>query len=325
MACKPTAEEALLQWYQQEKRDLPWRHTRDPYQVWISEIMLQQTQVVTVLTRYADWLAQLPTLTAVAEAGEDRILKAWQGLGYYRRARLLYQAACQVVERHNGLFPHHFDDIVALPGIGPSTAGAIVSTCFNTPKAVLDANVKRVLRRWHQLPQATDRQLWVLAEQALQRAGDPATWNQAVMELGACRCQARHAACNQCPLQPHCQSAHQPIEKKPKPRKVQHLHWRIHIHIHPQQGLWLTQRPRSGIWGGLWTPPIESFTPTNHAAPDLIHPLTHRRLHLYAYPTATAPTGSGKWVTHPSNKALPTGIQRLLQAVMPEWMDASPV
>jgi len=320
VACSVTAEQALLAWYRQYQRDLPWRRTCDPYQVWISEIMLQQTQVVTVRNRYANWLQQFPTLPSVAAAGEANILKAWQGLGYYRRARLLYQAACQVVAQHNGQFPHHFDAIVALPGIGPSTAGAIASACFNTPKAVLDANVKRVLRRWYQQPQATERQLWLLAEQALQRAGDPGAWNQAMMELGACYCQARQAACNRCPLEPHCQSAHQPIEIKSKPRKVQNLHWRIHIHHHPQHGLWLTQRPSSGIWGKLWTPPIESFTPSAGIQPDLIHPLTHRRLHLYAHKTAAAPSDAGQWVAQPSSVALPTGIQRLLQMVMPEFM-----
>ncbi|MDX8412596.1 MAG: A/G-specific adenine glycosylase [Mariprofundales bacterium] len=324
VACNPTATQALLQWYQQEQRDLPWRQTRDPYQVWISEIMLQQTQVVTVRKRYADWLQQFPTLPSVAAAGEDRILKAWQGLGYYRRARLLHQAACLVVAQHNGQFPHHFNDIVALPGIGPSTAGAIASSCFNTPRAVLDANVKRVLRRWHQLPQATDRQLWLLANQALYRADAPAQWNQAMMELGACCCQARQAACSRCPLEPHCQSAHQPIAVTSKPRTIQNLHWHIHIHHHPQHGLWLTQRPNSGIWGRLWTPPIEPFIPTTKTDPDLIHPLTHRRLHLYAHKTAAAPTGSGKWVTQPSDEALPTGIERLLQQVTPELMHASP-
>jgi len=313
MACDTTAEQALLHWYHQHQRDLPWRHTRDPYRVWVSEIMLQQTQVVTVLARYGQWLQRFPTLPMVATAGEDAVLKAWEGLGYYRRARMLYQAACQIMHQHDGQFPCGFDDMVALPGIGPSTAGAIASACFNAPHPVLDANVKRVLRRWHHQPQATDRQLWTLAEQALQRSEQPAIWNQAMMELGACCCQARQAACNDCPLGGHCQSAHQPVVTPPRTRKVRDLYWRIHIHHHPQHGLWLTQRPRSGVWGGLWSPPIESFTPSPNALPDLIHQLTHRRLHLYAHKDTTSPSGKGEWIATLDKVALPTGIQRLLQ------------
>ena len=314
-SCQEGAEAALLAWYRSHRRDLPWRHTRDPYRVWVSEIMLQQTQVATVLPRYQQWLTQFPTLPSLAAAGEEAVLKAWQGLGYYRRARLLYAAACRVMEQHDGQFPRSFEAIVALPGIGASTAGAIASACFDAPHPVVDANVKRVLRRWHNQPRATDRLLWRLAQQALERAGEPATWNQAMMELGACRCQARKTACHDCPLEPHCQSAHQPIAASTRRKPVRDLHWRIRIHHHPERGLWLTKRPDAAVWGGLWTPPIEPHAPATDEKPDLVHLLTHRRLHLYAKPSDAPPAGHGKWVAALESVALPTGIQRLLQQI----------
>jgi len=313
VACSTAAHRALLCWYQRQRRDLPWRHSRDPYHIWISEIMLQQTQVATVLQRYPLWLRQFPSLPAVASAGEDAVLRAWQGLGYYRRARLLYQAATIVMAHHEGVFPRDFDAMVALPGIGRSTAGAIASICFDAPHPVLDANVRRVLTRWRQPASATDRQLWLLAEEALQQSGEPAYWNQAMMELGACCCKARQAACMRCPLEPYCASAHQPlVMPSTAPKRVETLHWRIRIHHHPQRGTWMVQRPHSGIWGGLWSPPIESFTPeSGERKPDLVHQLTHRRLHLYAAIEAQAPVGDGRWVVDPGSVAMPVGIQRL--------------
>jgi len=228
---------------------------------------------------------------------------------------LLHAAARQIMQQHDHLFPQMFKDIVALPGIGPSTAGAIASACFNAPYPVLDANVKRVLRRWHNLPEISDGQLWQYATQALEQSGDSATWNQAMMELGACRCQARQAVCDGCPLEPHCQSAHQPIIAATKAKSIRNLHWRIHIHHHPQQGVWLTKRASTGVWGGLWTPPIESYTPVENEQPDLIHQLTHRRLHLYAFTTSVPPSGKGKWVTTFDGVALPTGIKKLFVAI----------
>ncbi|MDQ6950506.1 MAG: A/G-specific adenine glycosylase [Mariprofundales bacterium] len=312
MECDALAMEAVLVWYRGHARSLPWRQTRDPYRVWISEVMLQQTQVTTVLPRYAAWLAQFPDLASLAVASEETVLKAWEGLGYYRRARLLHRAAQQLASEHRGVFPADFAAVLALPGIGRSTAGAILSSCFEAPYAVLDANVKRVLTRWYGVDQPTDRALWSVAQMLIAASDAPREWNQAMMELGACVCRARQADCAACPLIVHCRSAHA-VEYVPRHRaQVKHLHWRLHLYRHPQYGVWLQQRPADGIWGGLWTPPIEEVAPQAGAQADLIHALTHRRLHLYAVAGEGEPPSPGRWMGESSAPAVPVGIQRVL-------------
>ncbi|RMH51609.1 MAG: A/G-specific adenine glycosylase [Zetaproteobacteria bacterium] len=276
--------------------------------------MLQQTQVATVLPRFDTWLARFPDLPTLAAADEAEVLKAWQGLGYYRRARLLHAAAGQIMQRHHGRFPEAFAEILALPGIGRSTAGAIASICFGQRRPVLDANVRRVLTRWHDAATAADSTLWRLASHAIGRAPDPAEWNQAMMELGATLCRARTAACGACPLRPVCAGADRPLQPAPARAgaAVRDLHWRVSIHRHPERGIWMVRRPADAIWGGMWTPPIEPITPTADRRPDLLHRLTHRRLHLYLLCTDAPPDPPGRWV-HPDEVALPTGIRRLLE------------
>ena len=313
--------ESLLGWYTASARDLPWRRTREPYAIWISEIMLQQTQVVTVLPRYAAWIARFPDIACLAEASLDKVLKAWEGLGYYRRARFLHAAAQHIVSEHNGCFPKAFDDILALPGIGRSTAGAIASICFGGSTPVLDGNVKRVLRRWDSIYQASDKQLWQLAQAALDSAGDPATWNQAMMELGATVCTARNPDCAACPISAFCASVFQAEAQvaKKKTVAIRDVHWQVHVHTCPDKGIWLTQRPDTGIWASLWTPPIKELHERPNRAPCHIHLLTHRRLHLYAEGPASSPSGDGQWVKDVSTLALPTGIHRLLEKRLP-WL-----
>jgi len=277
--------------------------------------MLQQTQVKTVLPRYAAWFKRFPTITILADAPLDDVLKAWEGLGYYRRARFIHQASMRIKSEFAGRFPHDFDDLLSLPGIGRSTAGAIASFCFNQPTPVLDGNVKRVLRRWHDQPQAADKTLWLLAQQAMDAAADPAVWNQAMMELGATVCGAKSADCNGCPVSEWCISAWQveaAAEKQPSV-VVKEVHWQVDLHICPQKGIWLSQRPDTGIWAGLWTPPITMLDVAPEKAPSHIHLLTHRRLHLYAEMLSRAPSGTGQWVEDISQLALPTGIHRLLE------------
>jgi A/G-specific adenine glycosylase len=311
----PTISRAdgLLAWYRGHARDLPWRHSRDPYAIWVSEIMLQQTQVATVLPRYAGWLQRFPDIATLAAADDGAVMKAWEGLGYYRRARMLHQAAHIVVERNGGRFPKAFADICALPGIGRSTAGAISAFCFDTPTPVLDGNVKRVLRRWYGWPEATDRQLWAWAEAEIADQDDPAAWNQAMMEIGAMVCLPRRPDCAACPAQQHCISAFkeagETVQVRPTVRAV---HWRVHLHLDAHKGIWLMQRPTPGIWAGLWTPPISELAAAPVEQPAHIHPLTHRRLHLYASPAVVPPDGQGQWFRHLGEVALPTGIRRLL-------------
>jgi len=308
--CKP-----LLQWYQSNRRDLPWRHTTDPYHIWISEIMLQQTQVKTASPRYQQWFQQFPSIQHIADAPLDDILKAWEGLGYYRRARFIHAAAQQIIQKHMGIFPKQFADITALPGIGRSTAGAIASFCFGMNTAVLDGNVKRILKRWHNEPEASDKQLWHWAETIIATSHNPAIWNQAMMELGATRCQARRTQCDACPVSTHCQSAFSNIENTAPNKKktiVKDVFWQIDLYTNPDKGIWMQQRPKQGIWAGLWTPPIIELNTRPKVDPCYIHLLSHRRLHLYTTHHTSEPILQGQWVTDIAALALPTGIQRLL-------------
>ncbi|MGA3163420.1 MAG: A/G-specific adenine glycosylase [Verrucomicrobiota bacterium] len=218
----------LLNWFSENARDLPWRRTRNPYAIWVSEIMLQQTQVKTVIPYWKRWMRELPTIKAVANASPDKIHKLWEGLGYYTRVRNLQKAARQIVEKHGGTFPKNFDDVLALPGIGRYTAGAICSVAFNQPVPVLDGNVIRVLTRIFGIGEnprekETNARLWQLAEELVGRAAcsrfigvlcpprrgeDTAPYhsflNQSLMELGALICTPRNAKCKICPAQKLC-------------------------------------------------------------------------------------------------------------------------
>jgi A/G-specific adenine glycosylase len=203
---------ALLDWYDEHRRDLPWRRTRDPYAIWVSEMMLQQTQVATVLGYYARWLDRFPTVSALAAAREDDVLHAWQGLGYYSRARNLWRGAQAVVSEHGGAVPRTVDALRALPGIGPYSAGAIASIAHGERAAIVDGNVIRVLCRLFGLRGDPSRaplknDLWALAG-ALVPEDRPGDFNQAMMELGATVCLPRGARCAACPLAKRC-VAHQ--------------------------------------------------------------------------------------------------------------------
>ena len=311
----------LLDWYALVARVLPWRETADPYHIWISEVMLQQTQVNTVLPRYLSWFNMFPDIQSLADAPLDDVLKAWEGLGYYRRARFLHAAARKVVDENNGDFPRQFDEILSLPGVGRSTAGAIASFCFSLSKPVLDGNVKRVLKRWSvTVNEMADAKLWLLAQQAIDQSDQPALWNQAMMELGATLCSAKSPKCGMCPLADSCASVGKVNEvcgnapKTDKRSSVRDVHWQVKLYYQPECGLWLEKRPDDGIWGGLWTPPIlEKYVPEQGAKPCYIHTLTHRRLHLYGEQIQQDPIGCGQWVKDISKFALPTGIYRLLQ------------
>jgi A/G-specific adenine glycosylase len=210
----------LLNWFLQNARDLPWRRTRDPYAIWVSEIMLQQTQVKTVIPYWECWMRELPTIKAVASASPDKIHKLWEGLGYYTRVRNLQKAARQIMEKHDGKLPENFHDVLALPGIGRYTAGAICSIAFNQPTPILDGNVIRVLTRVFGIREnprekKTNARLWRLAEKLVAqttimqpRASRPAPrashFNQSLMELGALICTPRNPQCEICPVKRLC-------------------------------------------------------------------------------------------------------------------------
>jgi len=305
---------ALIAWYEEYARPLPWRETHDPYAVWVSEIMLQQTQVKTVLPRYTAWLKRFPDISILARASLDDVLKAWEGLGYYRRARFMHASAQRIMTEHCGQFPRTYDDILKLPGIGRSTAGAIASFCFHANTPVLDGNVQRVLKRWHGTADIHGRKLWQWAHRTLDVSANPSCWNQAMMELGATICTPKAPDCAACPVSAYCAVAFKVREsaEKKKHTALRNVHWRVNIHLHPKNGIWFVRRPCSGIWSGLWTPPIDELTGSPGKPPCYIHLLTHRRLHLYGRVLSTAPTGKGKWVSDMNQIAIPTGIHRLL-------------
>jgi len=276
--------------------------------------MLQQTQVKTVLPRFAAWFERFPSITSLAAASLDDVLKVWEGLGYYRRARFIHTATQRIVTEHHGQFPHVYDDILKLPGIGRSTAGAIASFCFDANTPVLDGNVKRVLKRWHGTADVSENQIWCWAQHVLDTSENAATWNQAIMELGATVCSPSTPDCGNCPVSKYCASAFGPVEttRSGKATKVKDVHWRVALHLHPEKGIWLAKRPSSGIWAELWAPPIIELDEPPVREPTHVHLLTHRRLHLYGEILKTEPSGNGQWVPDISKFTLPTGIHRLL-------------
>jgi len=263
---------ALLAWYAADgRKDLPWQRDRTPYRVWVSEIMLQQTQVGTVIAYYERFMARLPTLRDLAAAPLDEVLHLWSGLGYYARARNLQRAARIVMQRHGGEFPATLDQVIALPGIGRSTAGAILALSRGERHPILDGNVRRVLARHFAVDgfpgeAAVERRLWTLAEHCTphSRVDD---YTQAIMDLGATICTRARPACLLCPLSATCEARRRDAQRSypaPKPRKAR-----------PQREAWvllaqrggkvlLERRPPAGIWGGMWGLP--EFPTREHAA-----------------------------------------------------------
>ncbi len=254
---------ALLAWYAEHAPDLPWRTSRDPYHVWLSEIMLQQTQIATVMPYYERFLAAFPTVQALAEAPLERVLKLWEGLGYYRRARNLQRAAQHILTEHQGKLPHTLEALQKLPGIGRYTAGAIASIAFGQPAAALDGNAIRVLTRLYDYAEpiespAAQRHLWRLAEQLAQAApsGSAAAFTQAVMDLGREVCKPRTPHCAQCPVQAFCRAfangtqATRPI--KTAKAAAPHHDVGAAILYNAEGALLIAQRPSHGLLGGLW-------------------------------------------------------------------------
>ena len=254
----------LLRWFDVNGRhDLPWQHPRTPYRVWLSEIMLQQTQVKTVMPYFERFLAALPTLPALASASRDEVMALWSGLGYYARARNLQAAAQRCVEQHGGEVPRDIDALTALPGIGRSTAAAILSQAWGDRHAILDGNVKRVLSRYHGIDgypglPAVEKQLWGLAEKQLptERLAD---YTQAQMDLGATLCTRSDPACVLCPLRDDCVARREGRVAElptPKPGKAVPQKYACVLWLENASGEVLMQRrPPTGIWASLWTLP----------------------------------------------------------------------
>jgi A/G-specific adenine glycosylase len=253
----------VLSWFDEHgRKDLPWQQSKDPYPIWVSEIMLQQTQVLTVIPYYQRFISSFPTVHALAAAELDAVLHHWSGLGYYARARNLHRAANVIMSEHGGAFPDTLDDVTALPGIGPSTAGAILSLSRDERHPILDGNVKRVLARHAAVggwpgKTAVQQQLWKLAEQRTptSRVG---AYTQAIMDLGATLCTRSKPACERCPVVSDCEAhAANTVADYPgrKPKKAKPLRQTTMLIARTAEHVYLERRPEAGIWGGLWSLP----------------------------------------------------------------------
>ena len=295
----------IVRWQETHGRNsLPWQNTRDPYRVWLSEIMLQQTQVSTVLDYFARFLQRFPAVSDLAAASQDEVLALWSGLGYYSRARNLHRCAREVMALHGGQFPGTAEQLKSLPGIGRSTAAAIASFCFGERVAILDGNVKRVLARvlgyGADLAQsANQRALWDQATLLLPDHDLPETmprYTQGLMDLGATLCTLRQPQCLLCPVQKLCRgfAAGEPVNYPVKTRKLKRSAQALSLlwAQQPDGSVWLEKRPVPGIWGGLYCLPVfesdgalKAHLPTRlHARleplPHFVHVLTHKDLHL---------------------------------------------
>ena len=254
----------LLAWWDiHGRKDLPWQSRRTPYRVWVSEIMLQQTQVAAVVPYFERFIERFPTVLALAAGELDEVLHLWSGLGYYARARNLHRAARVVVADHGGELPESQEALMRLPGIGRSTAAAITAQAYGRRAAILDGNVKRVLARCHRVAgppssSATQRALWQRAEAHTPRER-VADYTQAIMDLGATLCRRRQPDCEVCPVQDICEAfaagevAHFPEGAARRPRRTEQR--RFFVLTIPDGACYVEQRPASGIWGGLWSPP----------------------------------------------------------------------
>jgi len=331
----------VIAWQREHGRhDLPWQRTRDPYRVWLSEIMLQQTQVSTVLPYYARFLERFPDVAVLAAAPLDDVLAAWSGLGYYSRARNLHRCAQAVVAVHGGGFPRTSEALATLPGIGRSTGAAIAAFCFGERAAILDGNVKRVLTRVLGFDadlalSANERRLWTEAERLLP-ATDIEAYTQGLMDLGATVCLTRRPACDACPLSRTCVARGQgeperyPVKSRTlkRGRRENALLWLSH-----GDSLWLTQRPSTGVWAGLWSLPefgsidelaqcsrrwpgtAQELTTIEHALTHfdwVLRPVRHELPRLS--PAIEAALPAGQWVSLPDalRRGLPAPVRKLL-------------
>jgi A/G-specific adenine glycosylase len=330
----PTLHERLLAWYRQARRDLPWRRTSDPYAVWLSEVMLQQTRVETVIPYYQRFLEAFPTVHALAEAPLDGVLSLWSGLGYYRRARMLHEAARQVARDRGGAFPDTAEGLAEIKGIGRYTAGAIASIAFGRAAALVDGNVARVLARIFALEDdargaAGLARIWAIAE-ALVPAKEPGAWNQALMELGATVCVPRDPRCLVCPVGDVCDARAVGKERelprlapKSRPKEVHRL-----ALVATRRGrVLLGRRREEGAFGGMWEPPsIEADGEADatrrfqslagirlgklERAGAVTHVLSHRRLEVVVL--------RGRLLSDPSSKPDPEGAYEAFALVAPD-------
>lgn len=336
----------LVAWQRTHGRHaLPWQNTRDPYRVWLSELMLQQTQVKTVLGYYARFLQAFPNVQALAAATQDEVFAQWSGLGYYARARNMHACAQQVVAQLGGQFPQRADQLVALPGIGPSTAAAIASFCHGERVAIFDGNVKRVLARVLGFDEdlaasRAAKRLQQLAQQAVPASeADMPAYTQGIMDLGATVCTPKQPQCEACPLAAQCvakamgKQGEWPVQTKKLKRSAES--WVLWLAQLPDGRIWLARRPDTGIWAGLHAfpmtasdavPAVDGANP--EAAPSFKHVLTHKDLYLtpthlrfasqaQAERWSASQTDAGQWLALEAALAMgvPKPVRQLLEGL----------
>jgi A/G-specific adenine glycosylase len=308
----------LLVWYDAYARELPWRESRDPYRVWVSEIMLQQTRVAAVIEHYHEFLRRFPTVEKLAAAREASVLAAWSGLGYYRRARMLHAAAKLVARERGGKFPETVEQWRALPGIGRYTAAAIASIAFEQPVAVVDGNVERVLQRILGEALAIE-EIWSAAENLLDRKR-PGDFNQAMMELGATVCTPRAPACLTCPLVEVCAARGEMAGGEKKPRQVRRV---VHYALDRRNGsVFLTRRPGDvRLMAGMWELP-EIPAPPDYTEPFLTvkHSITVTDYTVHVWPVS-APLKGDWWRVDRLPRLALTGLARKIlrkSGIIPE-------
>jgi A/G-specific adenine glycosylase len=343
----------LIEWQRIHGRhDLPWQ-VADPYRVWLSEIMLQQTQVETVIPYYQRFLERFPDIASLAAADVDAVLACWSGLGYYARGRNLHAAARRIVEHHEGRFPETIEAIRDLPGIGRSTAAAIAVFAFGARQAILDGNVKRVLSRCFAIDgwsgeRAVETRLWTLAESLLPNT-DTRAYTQGLMDLGATVCRRHDPLCQECPFETDCQANRLGLQAElpaPRPRRaLPERRTRMLAYLYAGAVL-LEKRPANGLWGGLWTLPEIAVSASVEASaarlgcasgdirrlPELTHGFSHFRLHIEPWvlplraPTHLAEEPARVWLplSEIQGAALPTPVRAILERVAQSpgpWMD----
>ncbi len=334
--------QAIIRWQKKHGRhDLPWQNIQDPYAIWVSEIMLQQTQVTAVIGYYALFMQRFPSIAALAEATQEQVLQHWSGLGYYSRARNLHHAAQIIVDDFNGIFPQQFEDILSLPGIGRSTAAAISTFALNNPQPILDGNVKRVFARYFELDgwtgsPAIQNKLWSIAERE-NPTEDAIAYTQGLMDLGSLVCSRTKPKCNQCPLNVGCLAfAHDKTHKlpTPKPKKALPERETTMLIIRMGKEILLEKRPQKGIWAGLWSlPEVNVNAIASEAAKQLFgletepeetlaivnHAFTHYKLAITPQPLTVisankqaAPNAIWMPIEDAIGAAIPTPVRNIL-------------
>ncbi|MCA2981278.1 MAG: A/G-specific adenine glycosylase [Myxococcaceae bacterium] len=351
---RPALRASLLEWFDRARRDLPWRRTSDPYAIWISEVMLQQTQVDRVVPYFERFLERFPTVTALAAATVEDVLGVWRGLGYYSRARNLHAAACVVAGAHAGRLPDEVEGLLALPGFGRYTAGAVASIAFGREAPLVDGNVARVLSRLFELDappgdKAREALLWQLAA-TLVRGERPGDFNQALMELGATVCTPASPTCLLCPVRAWCRAQARGRQAEVPPAKKQPPRKRLELAVAlAQRGelVLLARRAERGLFGGLWELPSLPLERGDNAyaslrklfgkratiGPEMLvleRTLTHRDLVLRLFPVAlpprlkAPPDGYVEWRWVPRAETRHLGMSSAMETALDEALPPAP-